>query len=94
VPRYLVERELGDMPDDALNEAVEASREVREGEFPEIGWEHSHVIRVEGSGLRALCVYSAPDPAAIRAYSERAGLPVDGIHEIHADLTPEADSAA
>ena len=90
MPRYLVERELGDIPDDVLDAAVEASREIREGEFPDIGWEHSHVIRVDGGGLRAVCIYSAPDPDRIRAYSQRAGLPVDGIHEIHSDLVPDA----
>ncbi len=89
MPRYLVERELGDIADDVLEAAVEASREIREGEFPEIGWEHSHVVRVDGGGLRAYCVYSAPDPGAIEAYSREAGLPVDGIHEIHSDLLPD-----
>ena len=94
MPRYVIHRDLGDITDAQLDAAAKESERLRLSDFPEIGWEHSHVIRVEGSGLRALCVYSAPDPAAIRAYSERAGLPVDGIHEIHADLTPEADSAA
>ena len=88
MPRYLVQRELGDLADDDLRVAVEESADVREREFPEIGWEHSHVVRVDG-GLRAICIYSAPGADALRAYSRRAGLPVDGIHEIHADLAPD-----
>ncbi len=89
MPRYLVERGLGEMGDEELNVGVESSRVIREGDFPEVGWEHSHLIRVAGAGLRAVCIYSAPHPDAIRAYSAKAGLPVDRIHEIHADLVPE-----
>jgi hypothetical protein len=92
VPRYVVERELGDVAEDALIAAAEAATALRERDFPEIGWERSHVVR-GGGGLRAYCIYSAPGPDAIRAYSARAGLPVDRIDEIRLDLLPD-DRAA
>jgi hypothetical protein len=88
VPRYLVERDLGELTEDAVHAAADAGTEIRERDFPEIGWERSHVVRANG-GLRAYCVYSAPDPEAIRAYSARAGLPVDRIDEIRLDLLPD-----
>ena len=88
MPRYVVERELGELSDDELRAAADESHQVREQGFPEIGWEHSHVVRVNG-GLRAICIYSAPDAEALGAYSRRAGLPVDLIHEIYVDIVPE-----
>lgn len=87
MPRYLIERELGDITDDALEAAGEESTRVREEGFPEIVWEHSHVVRT-ADGLRSYCVYAAPDVQSIRAHAERAGLPVDRVHEIHVDLRP------
>jgi hypothetical protein len=88
VPRYLVERHLGEITEEAVHAAAEAGTELRERDFPHIGWERSHVVRADG-GLRAYCVYSAPDPETIRVYSARAGLPVDRIDEIRLDLVPD-----
>ena len=88
MPRFLVERGLGHLTDDELPTAAEESTRVRERDFPQIGWEHSHVVR-DDDGLRALCIYSAPDAGTLRDYSRRAGLPVDRIGEIHADLVPD-----
>ena len=88
MPRYLVERALGDITDDELARAAERSTRVREDGFPGIDWEHSHVVRTSG-GLTAFCIYAAPDERVIRDYSAAAGLPADQIHEIHADIVPQ-----
>ncbi|MGD9571341.1 MAG: nickel-binding protein [Thermoleophilia bacterium] len=88
MPRFLVERSLGEIGDDDLRAVADASGEMRERDYPEIAWERSHVVRT-ADGLMAMCVYAAPDPEVIRAYSVKAGLPVDAIHEIHMDLVPE-----
>ncbi len=86
MPRYVIERELGDITDAQLAAAADESRRVREEAFPGIAWEHSHVVRVDG-GLRSYCIYAAPDPDTIRAHASRAGIPAGRIHEIHADIT-------
>ena len=87
MPRYVIERELGDITDDQLQQAAGNSKRIRENDFPEIDWEHSHVVRVDG-GLKSFCIYTAPDPQAIRDHAAAVGIPADRIHEIHTDIIP------
>src|SRR5450631_1396320 len=87
VPRYVIERELGDITDDQLQQAAESSMRIRESDFPEIDWEHSHVVRVDG-GLKSFCIYTAPNTKAIRDHATAVGIPADQIHEIHTDIIP------
>jgi hypothetical protein len=86
-----VERDLGDITDAQLDEAARESERVRLEDFPEIGWEHSHVVRVAG-GLRSFCIYSAPDEQVIRDHAARVGIPADRIHVIHAEIVPDEES--
>lgn len=88
MPRYLMERLLPSDWDDAqLDEAARFSQQVREERFPEIAWEHSHVVRTD-QGLKAYCIYEAPDADRVRAHAEASGLPADELHELHTDLIP------
>ena len=87
VPRYVIERFLGDVSDAELDAAAKESERLRLEGFPLIDWEHSHVVRVPG-GLRSYCIYRAPDEQTIRDHAARAGLPVDHILEIHTDIVP------
>ena len=87
MPRYVIERELGDISDEQLQGAAEASKRIREQDFPVIDWEHSHVVRTE-AGLKSFCVYEAPDPQTIRDHAASVGIPADRIHEIHTDIVP------
>lgn len=65
------------------------SRSLVEGDFPEITWEHSHVV-VDGSGtVSTYCVYEAPDEDAVYAHSKRLGAhTIESLHEIAGDVTP------
>lgn len=85
MPRYLIHRVLGDITDDQLEAAAEVSRRTRAERFPEITWEHSHVVRTE-TGLVSYCVYGAPSAQHVRDHAAAAGLPVDDVHEIERDL--------
>jgi len=87
MPRYLVHRAIGDVSDAELEAAAERSRRTREESFPQITWEHSHVVRTE-HGLTSYCVYGAPDEQAVRDHAVAAGLPVDGMQVIERDLHP------
>jgi hypothetical protein len=71
------------------------SRVVIENEFPEITWEHSHVV-VDGDGhVSTYCVYAAPSEDAVRAHSERLGEHrIETLHEIAGDVTPADFPAA
>lgn len=65
------------------------SRVLTEGDFPDITWEHSHVI-VDDTGLvRTFCVYAAPDEAIVREHSKKLGKhTIDELFEIAGDVTP------
>ncbi len=65
------------------------SREIVEGEFPDITWEHSHVV-VDDTGLvRTYCIYGAPSEELVRAHSSRLGQhKIDSLAEIIGDVTP------
>lgn len=91
MPRYLIERGLGPVTEEELAQAAETSARVREADFPDIVWEHSHVVRAE-DGLLSFCVYSAPEERRVREHAEAAGLPADRVFEIETDLTPPPPS--
>ena len=63
------------------------SRQVRDAQFPEIEWEHSHIVRTD-AGRVSYCVYVAPSAQHVRDHAAAAGLPADEVHEIERDLFP------
>lgn len=85
--RYLIERAVGDVTREELDEVAERATRVREERFPDIGWLHTHVVRT-GAGLTAYCVYEAHDPERIRQHADAIGLPAQAINEIEAELAP------
>jgi hypothetical protein len=87
MPRYLIQRTLGNISRDELETAAEVSRRVRAEQFPEIEWEHSHVVRTP-DGLTSYCIYAAPSAQHIREHAAAAGLPADDVQEIDRDLLP------
>jgi hypothetical protein len=65
------------------------SRELVETEFPEVTWEHSHVVLDDTGKVRTFCVYEAPSEAVVRAHSTRLGRhQIDSIEEVVGDVTP------
>jgi hypothetical protein len=65
------------------------SREIVENEFPEIIWEHSHVVVDDIGRVRTFCVYEAPSEELVRLHSSRLGQhEIDSIDEIAGDVTP------
>jgi len=65
------------------------SREIAENEFPEITWEHSHVVVDDSGKVRTFCIYGAPSEDAVRDHSARLGKhELDSIDEIVGDVTP------
>lgn len=87
MPRYLIRRDLGDPSEAQLDAAAETSRRVRDEQFPDITWEHSHIVRTH-QGLTSYCVYVAADEQRVRDHASAAGLPADDVHVIERDLVP------
>ena len=65
------------------------SRVLTEEDFPEITWEHSHVIVTDEGRVQTYCVYEAPTEDVVRQHGHKLGEHrVDGIFEIAGDVTP------
>jgi hypothetical protein len=94
MPRYMIVRSF-DVGEAEMPGVGRRSRELVESEFPEVTWEHSHVV-VDDTGLvRTFCVYDAPSEDVVVAHSSRLGRhEIDSIHEIVGDVTPADFPAA
>jgi hypothetical protein len=65
------------------------SRELTETDFPEITWEHSHVVVDDEGKVRTFCVYEAPSEEMVRKHAARLGEHnLDSLDEIAGDVTP------
>jgi Protein of unknown function (DUF4242) len=88
VPRYLIVRRFS-VRESEMPVVGRRSRELVEGEFREVTWEHSHVV-VDGDGMvRTYCVYEAPSEEVVMEHSKRLGAhDIQELHEIAGDVTP------
>ena len=89
MPRYIISRSF-DVGEPEMPVVGRRSRELVENEFPEVTWEHSHVVVDDDTGkVRTYCVYAAPSEQVVREHSERLGQHhIDWIEEIVGDVTP------
>jgi ligand-binding SRPBCC domain-containing protein len=88
VPRYLIIRSF-DVREDQMPFIGRRSRVLTEEEFPEITWEHSHVVVSDDGQVKTFCVYEAPTEDVVRQHGAKLGQHmVDGIYEIAGDVTP------
>ena len=88
MPRYLVVRRF-DVAEDEMPEVGKRSRKTIEEGYPEITWEHSHVV-VKGDGtVMTYCVYDAPSEEIVRRHSDDlVRHTLDEVLEIAGDVTP------
>jgi Protein of unknown function (DUF4242) len=78
-----------DVGEDEMPGVGRRSRELVETEFPEVTWEHSHVVLDDTGKVRTFCVYAAPSEEVVRAHSTRLGQhKIDSIEEVVGDVTP------
>jgi Protein of unknown function (DUF4242) len=88
VPRFLIVR-LFSIAESQLPTYGRRSRELVDGDFPEITWEHSHVVVSPEGDVRTFCVYEAPDEEMVRDHSRRLGAhQIEALHEIAGDVSP------
>jgi hypothetical protein len=94
MPRFMIVRSF-DVGESDMPAVGRRSREIVEGELPEITWEHSHVVVDDDGKVRTFCVYDAPNEAVVRDHSSRLGQHrIDSIDEIVGDVTPADFPAA
>lgn len=90
MPRYLIERVFDDVDDEELNELARRSKRIGTEDFPEILWEHSHVVADDDGNIISFCVYTAPGEAMLRDHAASLGQhQVRHIYEIGGDISPE-----
>ncbi len=88
MPRYLVERVYGQAEEQAMQEIGLGMKRVAAEAFPDVTWDHSHVVTDE-SGIKSFCVYEAPSEERVYAHATRVGgHTIARIYEIAADVTP------
>lgn len=87
MPRYFMERNVGDVTREKLDEIAAHSTEIRLERWPQITWEHTHVVRAE-DGLHAFCLYESPDAESVKEHAEALGLPIERFYEVETDLAP------
>jgi hypothetical protein len=88
MPRFLIERTYTvDM--DGLPDVATRSKAIGHYHYPEIVWEHSHVV-VGSDGIpKSFCIYEAPNEEMVREHAERLGdHVVTTIYEVAGDVTP------
>jgi len=88
MPRYMIVRRF-DVTEPEMGSIGRRSRELTEGDFPEITWEHSHVVVDDDGKVRTYCVYGAPSEEMVRAHADRLGRhEIALLEEIAGDVTP------
>jgi hypothetical protein len=88
MPRYLVIRTF-DVEESEMPEVGRRSRVTIEDKYPEIVWEHSHVVVRDDGKVMTYCVYDAPSEEIVREHSVDLGRhTIDDVLEIAGDVTP------
>ena len=85
MPRYIIERSVGQLTKEQLDAAGKRSNQVL-AEMQDVVWVKSYVSEAEG---KIYCEYDAPNPEAIREHARRAGLPADKISLVALEISPE-----
>ena len=93
MPRYVIERVYDTAVQEDMARIGLNSKRIAIEHFPDITWEHSHVVSDE-SGIKSFCVYEAPNEERLREHALQVGEhAITRVYEIAADVTP-ADFAA
>jgi uncharacterized protein DUF4242 len=89
MPRYVIERTYSVDEADVPVVATRSKRIARDS-FPQIVWEHSHVVLGTDGTPKSFCVYDAPTEAIVRQHAQELGdHSITAIYEIVGDVTPD-----
>ncbi len=88
MPRYMIVRTF-QVGEEQMPGLGRESREIVDEHFPEITWEHSHVVVDDEGTVHTYCIYAAPNEEQVREHSRMLGKhTIDALHEIAGDVTP------
>lgn len=87
--KFLVERRFH-VGQEEMPEVSRRSKRIAIEQFPEITWEHSHVVVDDAGTVKTYCVYDAPSEEVVRRHAVALGVhDVEGVYEIAGDVTPD-----
>lgn len=90
MPRFVIERDFGQISEDEMQEVAVRSKVSGIDHFPDIDWEHSHVCAGDDGAIKSFCVYSAPSAERLQEHADVVGgHVVTRIYEVVGDITPE-----
>ena len=90
MPRFVIERDFGNVDDDEMLEIAMLSKTTWLEQFPDITWEHSHVCSDDDGAIKTFCVYEAPSEERVREHAARMGRHVVmHVYELAGDITPD-----
>jgi len=84
MPRFIIERDVGEITPEQIEEAGRHSVEVLDS-MVGVEWIRSYVSYAEG---KIYCEYEAADADAVREHARRTGFPCDRISEIGLEISP------
>jgi Nickel responsive protein SCO4226-like len=88
MPRFLIERTYT-VDLDTLPTVSTRSKAIGHHRFPEIVWEHSHVVVTDDGTPKSYCIYAAPTEEMVREHSRLLGDHIiEQIYEIAGDVAP------
>jgi hypothetical protein len=88
MPRYMIVRKFT-VTENEMPAVGRRSKEIVVHQYPQIIWEHSHVV-VDDDGLAwTYCVYEAPDEETVRQHAIALGEHEYSIREIAGDVSPD-----
>jgi len=90
MPRYVIERFFSHISDDDMLAASVRSDQIAQERFPDITWEHSHVVIDDDGAIKTFCIYEAPSEEMIREHAAEFGAhEIYNLYELVDDVTPE-----
>ena len=90
MPRFLIERFFDRISDEEMLAATVRSDRIAAERYPEITWEHSHVVMDDDGAIKTYCIYAAPTEEMLREHADAFGAHViTNLYEIVEDVTPQ-----
>ena len=85
MPRYIIERDVGQLTLEELQASGRKSNQVL-AEMEGVVWIRSYVSDAEG---KIYCEYDAPSPEAVMEHARRSGIPATRISEVSMEINPD-----
>ena len=87
--KFLIERRFH-VGEKHMPEVNRRSKRIIIDHYPEVTWEHSHVVITNDGAVKTYCIYDAPSEEIVRRHADELGLhDVEGIYEVAGDVTPD-----